>query len=204
MTVASLSQNAGYISPEKIKPAESGEVSVIEDLQSIGSFGDPNESPVGKSLPGATIQDAQPDGLFDGEPVASVSRKEAGQNTQVMTEEDYNRQLEASLRAAMPQTTPQTPEACHAPSNVYRASARNPCCCTIQCSKIYIQAGAFGRPENAQRVSQNLQVARATTVHQIDTARGTLYKVKVGPFLTKPKPSKRYPWLRPRVIRMHT
>lgn len=191
MTVASLAQNAGYISPDKIKPAEAGEVTVTDDLQTLESFGDPNESPVGKSLPGATLADAEPDGLFDGESVASVSRKESTQDTSIMSEEDYNRQLEASLRAAVPQNRPQTPEATmpqtsntYAPAKPVTVEPPAPVA-AVGSGKIYVQAGAFGRPENAQKVSQKLQTAGPTIVHQIDTARGPLYKVKVGPFNSK-------------------
>lgn len=176
MTVASLAQNANYISPSKIKPAQSGEVFIADDLENIDSFGSHDTNPSGKHLPGGTLENSDGSHLFDDQPVTSLSRREVENNVAVISEEDYNRQLESSLRGdTVPHDTTMTPSRAPAPVQVTPAPA-------APRKQVYIQAGAFGRMENAERVSQKLQCAGSTNISKIETSRGTLYKVRVGPF----------------------
>jgi rare lipoprotein A len=171
MTVASLSQNAGYIAPEKINPTESGEVLVTDELSTVGSF----EGGLGKDLPGGTLESSDGGTLFDSQPVESVSRREAEGSTAVISEQDYNRQLEDSLRSAKTSSSSAPsprPAVSYKPAATFNGS-----------NKIYVQAGAFSRAENADRLGQQLRSTGPTNIVQVSTARGgALYKVHVGPF----------------------
>ncbi len=160
MTVASLSQNTGYISPEKINPTESGDVVVTDELGPVESF----QKGIGSNLPGGTLHDED---LFDKQPMESVSRKESEEATTVISETDYNRQLEESLTSAKSSKPTK--------SNLVPAFKG--------AKQIYVQAGAFSRHDNAERMSKKLRPAGKTNVVQTSTSKGkSLYKVRVGPF----------------------
>jgi rare lipoprotein A len=168
MTVASLAQNANYIKPEEIKPVESGEIVVTNELKSLQSFGDPDEKPVGRSLPGGTLDEGV---LFDDQPLSSLSRKATEQASPVMSEDDYNRQLEESLKGPAIESKPE-------PSFVQERAAPLP-----QTGKqFFVQAGAFSRVENAEKTAKKLASVGQTCTSKISTSRGDLYKVQVGPF----------------------
>jgi rare lipoprotein A len=172
MTVASLSQNAGYIPPEKINPTESGDVVVTDELKTVGGF---HGNPIGKDLPGGTLEDTGGAALFDTQPVESVSRREAEGSTAVISEQDYNRQLEESLKSAKGSSS----RSAASSARPYQSVSSN------GSKKIYVQAGAFGRAENAHRLSQSLRSSGPTNIVEVSTARGgSLYKVRVGPFGT--------------------
>ena len=166
MTVASLAQNTSYTGPEKISAAESGDVVVTEELKDAGG-----SQAIGYDLPGGTLEGEQT--LFDGKPLESISRKESENTMSVISEQDYNRQLEESLRS----------EASTAQKTSMRSSPTQTFKSTGSLKKIYIQAGAFGHMDNAHRVTQSLRSAGTTSIAQVKTARGSaLYKVRVGPF----------------------
>ena len=181
MTVASLTQNSGYINKNTITPAESGEVSVADDLEGIASFGNLNESPIGKDLPGANFDASPQQGLFDDKPFNSISRKEEEGQVPVISEEEYNRQLEESLRPSSPveQTSIQ---AATPPVQVVQPQAAPIAPAAPSGKQFYIQAGAFSSQSNAHRLTQKLQHAGPTGISERQTARGTFYKVRVGPF----------------------
>jgi len=176
MTVASLSQNAGYIAPEKINPTEAGEVVITDDLNTVGSS---HEGAIGKDLPGGTLESIDNSALFDSQPVESVSRREAEGSTTVISEQDYNRQLEESLRSVKGGSSSRP-----VPPSSSASSYKVPF--SDGSKKIYVQAGAFSRAENAHRLSQDLRSTGPTKIVQVSTARGgSLYKVHVGPFDTQ-------------------
>lgn len=168
MTVASLAQNSNYIKPEDIKPVETGDVVITNELKDLQSFDRGDPQPIGRNLPGGTVEKD----LFDDQPLSSISRKEAEQKVPVMSEEDYNRQLEESL---------QKTSTSRASGESYSSSAAGSLP-SIGGRQFFVQAGAFGRMENAQRVSEALKSIGKTSINKITTSRGNLYKVQVGPF----------------------
>lgn len=51
----------------------------------------------------------------------------------------------------------------------------------VKATQIFIQAGAFARYDNAHRLSALLSPLGPTTVSQVDTKSGTLFRVRIGP-----------------------
>lgn len=51
----------------------------------------------------------------------------------------------------------------------------------VKPTQIFIQAGAFSRFDNAHRLSAILSPFGPTTVSQVDTKSGTLFRVRIGP-----------------------
>lgn len=53
-------------------------------------------------------------------------------------------------------------------------------------TSIYVQAGAFGQYDNAQRLSQKLSAFGQTKIETTQKGGMTLYRVRIGPLDTVP------------------
>jgi rare lipoprotein A len=51
----------------------------------------------------------------------------------------------------------------------------------VKPSQVYVQAGAFSRYDNANRLSAALQPMGATAISQVQTKAGTFFRVRMGP-----------------------
>ena len=56
----------------------------------------------------------------------------------------------------------------------------------VKATQIYIQAGAFQRFDNANRLSALLSTLGPTKVTQVDTKAGPMFRVRIGPIATVP------------------
>lgn len=174
MTVASLTKNTGTLPPDQVKPAEAGEVVITNELEKIKE--ESLQTPaIGGELPGGTLNNQED--LFDAPPVNSLSRHATEKSVPVISEDDYNRQLEQSLLA--PQHSESIREFEDFPREVTPPSLK------VGGKSFFIQAGVFSRQDNARRATKNLQPTGNSAMQKIQTRHGTMYNVQVGPFKNK-------------------